>query len=374
MPTAARRSVLPTGAARRARATLTGRFIGTGREDSGGQQRASVRRDAVTIADVATDLDTAPAERERPRASTGRLESRRGACLALAAIVLGGFALYAGTAQLVETPRVFPDEIIYGEAAASLGEGDGLRLRGEPYEYGPLYPAVLAPAFAVFEDRALAYDIVKAINALLFALVAVPVYLLARRLLSRRSSLGVAALALLVPSSMLTSLVMTEALAYLAAAWLLYAIALALERPTVARQFGVLAGTVVAYAARPQLAAIYGTFLAAIPLSWLLLPGGLSRWKLSARELWPTGLSAPRRCRSGRHAARDGIVAARSIRGALAVVRSARRRALVRLPLGRPRAVCRRRPCSWLLRSRWSRSHVAAVPAPPPPPPSPPSS
>jgi hypothetical protein len=205
--------------------------------------------------------------------------------------VLVGFVLYAGAAQLVETPRVFPDEIIYGEAAASLGEGDGLRLRGEPYEYGPLYPAFLAPAFALFDDRALAYDVAKAINALLFALVAVPVYLLGRRLLSRRSSLGVAALALLVPSSMLTSLVMTETLAYLAAAWLIYAIALALERPTATRQLLVLACTVVAYAARPQLAGLYGTYLAAIPLTWLFLPGGLSRWKTAARALWPTGLS-----------------------------------------------------------------------------------
>jgi hypothetical protein len=239
---------------------------------------------------VATDLDTVPTELRGLSQSTAPPQTRVGARLILAAIVLVGLLVYAGAAQLVETPRVFPDEIIYGEAAASLGEGDGLRLRGEPYEYGPLYPALLAPAFALFEDRALAYDVVKAINALLFALVAVPVYLLARRLLSRRSSLGVAVLGLLVPSSMLTSLVMTETLAYLAAAWLLYAIALALERPTATRQFVVLAGTVVAYAARPQLAALYGTYLAAIPLTWLFLPGGLSRWK-SARELWPTGLS-----------------------------------------------------------------------------------
>ena len=240
---------------------------------------------------MATEPDTASAEQEGLRRSAGLLPARRGAGLALAAVVLFGFLLYAATAQLVETPRVFPDEIIYGEAAASLGEGDGLRLRGEPYEYGPLFPAVLAPAFALFEDRALAYHVVKAINALLFALVAVPVYLLARRLLSRRASLGVAVLAVLVPSSMLTSLVMTETLAYLAAAWLLYAIALALERPTVTRQFVVLAGTVVAYTARPQLAALYGTYLAAIPLTWLFLPRGLSHWRASVRELWPTGLS-----------------------------------------------------------------------------------
>lgn len=240
---------------------------------------------------MATDLDTASAEQRGLRHSTGLLRTRVGARLALAAIVLAGFALYAGCAQLVETPRVFPDEMIYGEAAASLGEGDGLRVRGEHYDYGPLYPTVLASAFAVVDDRALAYDVVKAINALLFALVAVPVYLLGRRLLSRAASLGVAALAVLVPSSMFTALVMTETVAYLAAAWLLYAIVLALERPSATRQFVVLGATVAAYTARPQLASLYGTYLAAIPLSWLFLPGGLSRWRTARRELWPTSLS-----------------------------------------------------------------------------------
>ena len=210
---------------------------------------------------------------------------------AVALVVLAAFVAYALLAQLVESPRVFPDEIIYGEAAASLGEGDGLRLRGEPYDYGPLYPAAIAPAFALFDDRAVAYDVLKGINAFLFALVAVPAYLVARRLLSRGWSLAVAAGAVLVPSSMLVSLVMTETLAYLAAAWLLYLVLLALERPTVGRQFLVLAGTVVAYAARPQLVALYGTYLAALPLVWLFLPGGWGAVRHALHRLWPTALS-----------------------------------------------------------------------------------
>ena len=228
---------------------------------------------------MATELETAPAPN---RATT---------VWAVALVVLVAFLAYAGLAQLVGSPRVFPDEIIYGETAASLGEGDGLRLRGEEYDYGPLYPAVVAPAFALFDDRATAYGVLKAINALLFALVAIPAYLLARRVLDQRWSLAVAALSVLVPSSMLVGLVMTETLAYLAASWLLYAVVLALERPTVGRQAAVLVGTVVAYTARPQLAAIYGTYLVALPLLWLFLPGGLSRGREAARALWPTGLS-----------------------------------------------------------------------------------
>jgi hypothetical protein len=240
---------------------------------------------------VATELETAPAEQRAADARTEPAPTRATAAWALALVVLVAFIAYAGLAQLVGSPRVFPDEIIYGETAASLGEGDGLRLRSEAYDYGPLFPAVVAPAFAVVDDRETAYRLLKAINALLFALVTVPAYVLARRVLDRRWSLAVAVLSVLVPSSMLVGLVMTETLAYLAAAWLLYAVALALERPTVGRQVAVLAGTVVAYTARPQLAAIYGTYLVALPLLWLFLPGGLSRGREAARALWPTGVS-----------------------------------------------------------------------------------
>ena len=78
------------------------------------------------------------------------MTSDRRPILVLAAIVIGVALLYAGAAQLVSTPRVHPDEHIYGGGGASLGEGDGLRLRGEPYELGPVYPTILA---SVLVDR-----------------------------------------------------------------------------------------------------------------------------------------------------------------------------------------------------------------------------
>jgi hypothetical protein len=213
------------------------------------------------------------------------------ALVAVAGLVTVAFVVYAGVAQLVETPRVHPDESIYGEGAWSLAEGDGLTLRGEEYPYGPLYPAVLAPVLAPFESRETGYALLKAVNALLFALVAVPVYLLARRLLSFRWSLAVAAGSLLIPSSMFVGLVMTEAVAYLAAAWALYAILLALERPTALRQVAVLVGAIVAYTARPQLGALYGTYLLGLVLVWLIVPSRLPRTRMAARVYWPTAAS-----------------------------------------------------------------------------------
>ena len=75
-----------------------------------------------------------------------------------------------------------------------------------------------------------AYPFVKLANALLFALAAVPIYLIARRLLSEWWSVGVAALCLTIPSSIYTSLVLTESAAYLASSTALLAVVLALER------------------------------------------------------------------------------------------------------------------------------------------------
>lgn len=241
---------------------------------------------------MATKTETADAPAKDPLAqTTTTARTRRRALVGVAAIVLTGFLIYSAVAQLVETPRVHPDETIYGEAAGSLAEGDGLSLRGEKYPYGPLYPAVLAPVFAVSEDRELAYALLKAVNALLFALVAVPVYLLARRLLSRPWSLAAAAGSLVIPSSMFVGLVMTETLAYLAAAWVLLAIVLALERPTMLRQVAVLVGAVVAYTARPQLGALYGTYLVALAVFWLIMPSRLPRTRDAALKLWPTAAS-----------------------------------------------------------------------------------
>jgi hypothetical protein len=209
----------------------------------------------------------------------------------VAAIVIVGFVVYAAIAQLVETPRVHPDESIYGEGAWSLAEGDGIALRGEDYPYGPLYPALLAPALALADDRETGYALLKAVNALLFALVAVPVYLLARRVLSLRWSLAVSAGSLVIPSSMFVGLVMTEAVAYLAAAWVLLAIMLALERPTATRQLAVLVGSVVAYTARPQLGALYGTFLVGLVLVWLIEPSRRPKTRDAALRYWPTAAS-----------------------------------------------------------------------------------
>ncbi len=274
------------------------------------------------------------------------MDSGRRPFLVLVAIVLGVTIAYAGAAQLVSTPRVHPDEHIYAGAAASLAEGDGLRLRHEPYQLGPLYPAVLAPILAVAGSRVAAYPFYKVANALLFALAAFPIYLVARRLLRPWWSVGVAAFSIAIPSSMYVALVMTESVSYLTYSIALWAVVLALERPTTLRQLGVLGAVALAYATRAQFAVLFAAYVLALAIVWAVLPGRPRLGEL-ARRLWPTlgalGLAAlallARSAVDRNVPARRG----RGLRGALPRLRPARHRQVERVPRGRPRALPRGR-------------------------------
>src|SRR4029079_3754855 len=136
-------------------------------------------------ASVATDLETASV---RDTASPGQEQPRRGKSrgpvAALCAVTIAAFALYALLSLPVGGPRVHPDEVRYMIAASSLVEGEGLSLRGADYAVGALLALVVAGILRVAGSVDAAYDWFKAANALLFALTAVPVYLLARRLVS----------------------------------------------------------------------------------------------------------------------------------------------------------------------------------------------
>lgn len=212
----------------------------------------------------------------------------RGPVLALSAIVLVAFVTLAWLGAAIPVPRILSDELTYTASGSSLAEGDGLRRRGESYGFGPAYPAVLATILAFVPDRELAYPLFKIANALLFTLAALPIYLLARRLLPPWWSVVVAALSVAIPSSMYVSLVMTEATSYLTASLALLAIVLSLEKPNVPRQFAVLGAITLSFLVRPQFAVLFIAYLVAIGLQWAITPSPRPRARGSLRTLWPT--------------------------------------------------------------------------------------
>jgi hypothetical protein len=242
---------------------------------------------------MSTPTTRAPASRaesaldEKTASNAPRRESDRRPIAVLVTVVLGIAVLYAAAAQLVSTPRVHPDEHIYAGGGASLAEGEGLTLRGEPYPLGALYPTLLAAILAPAGDRETAYHVWKAANALLFALAAIPIYLVARRLLRPWWSVGAATLSIAIPSSMYVSLVMTESVSYLTYAIALWAIVLALERPSTGRQAAVLAAVTVAYLTRAQFAVLFAAYAIALAIVWALTPNR-PPVRDSLRRLWPT--------------------------------------------------------------------------------------
>lgn len=204
----------------------------------------------------------------------------------LAAIVVGAFLVYGLLSTLVSVPRVHPDEVRYMIGASSLVEGDGLGLRGDEYGFGPLHAAVLALVLWLSPDLEGAYPWFKLVNALFWALTAIPVYLLARRLLSEWWSVLAAGLAIAIPSSISVGTVMTESMAFLTAAIALYATLLALERPTVRRQLLLLAAIAIAFLTRSQLGVLYLGWLLALGLHWWISPAA----RVRVRRLWPSAL------------------------------------------------------------------------------------
>lgn len=211
----------------------------------------------------------------------------RGPVLALAAIIVGAFLVYAVLVSRVEVPRVHPDELRYALAGTSFAEGDGVLNRGVSSGFGPVHAGLLASVLLVAGDRDAAYPFWKLTNVLLFVLSAVPIFLLARRLLTPWWSIGVAALSLAIPSTIYVSVVMTESASFLFTSSAILAIVLAVERPTVGRQLGALVTIGLATATRAQFGVLLLAYLGA-----LVLERGLARERPPLRDtvraLWPT--------------------------------------------------------------------------------------
>ena len=175
-------------------------------------------------------------------------------------------------ARRVAAPWIMVDELIYSELAKSFGESARFAVRDVPtYGYGLVYPALISPAYALFDSLTRAYDAVRAINSLLVSLAALPAYFLARRVVPTGLSLLAALLAVSLPSLVYAGEVMTENAFYPLFLCVMVAFVAALERPTASRQLLLLALCGLAYLTRAQALA----FVPAV----LVAPVLLGRWR-----------------------------------------------------------------------------------------------
>lgn len=203
----------------------------------------------------------------------------------LSAIVALAAVIRTVLNEASHTPKVLGDELIY----AGLAKGwalDGMpQLRGSVHVgHSILYPLLLAPVFRLASDGASALAAARTVNAIAMAFVAVPAFMLARRVVPRGWALGVAALSALAPWTAYSGLIVTESLFY--PSFVAYAAVLAwtLERPSVRRQAAMLGLLGVLVGIRAQGLAVGLGALAAIVL-W----GALDRdLRATIRRFRPT--------------------------------------------------------------------------------------
>jgi hypothetical protein len=232
-----------------------------------------------------------PAVYEGPSNSHVPTRPAAGSVPTLALIVLVSAIGLAVVAVEANVPRFFMDELYYMKAGVSLADGHGLAFEGTSWGYGPLHPLLVAAVVRTTHDQVAAYEALKIANSLFFALTLVPIYLVARRTLSQRLSLGVVGLSAILPSTMYASVVMTEAMGYLLAWWAFLAIVYAFERPTASRQLLALGAIAGATASRPQLVALYAGYLLGLGLLALVSSTLRAGFCSAPISLWPTALS-----------------------------------------------------------------------------------
>ena len=170
------------------------------------------------------------------------------------------------------SPWIFSDELLFSELGKSLAATGHFAIRENAGSggFGVVYPALISPAWALFQKVPTAYEVAKGINAVVMSLAAIPVYVLARRLVGSALALGAAVLSLALPGMVYTSTIMTENAFYPVFLFWVLAVVLALERPTVLRQLAAVGVTFLAYMTRNQAAVLVPALVTAIVLLVLL--------------------------------------------------------------------------------------------------------
>jgi hypothetical protein len=133
----------------------------------------------------------------------------------LAGLIGLSFAVRLAVGWFRATPNYFVDEYLYAELARSLLETGRPTVRGIGFVFPSLLQPILTAPTWLAGDVWVSYRLTQALGALAMSLVAVPVFLLGRRLgLGRPLALGAAALSLAVPDLLFASWVMAEPFAY----------------------------------------------------------------------------------------------------------------------------------------------------------------
>src|SRR5260221_8801269 len=198
----------------------------------------------------------------------------------LAAIGFNSFLTGVVLGRSVRAPIVFNDELIYATLSRRLADG-GLGALSDIARsgYGITYPLIIAPLFSTAHLPA-AYAATKTLNAAVFATAVVPAFLLARRILPVRWSMGVVVLTVFGPQSIFSALVMTENLFLPLFLWTCLAAVRMIEQPTLRRQGVVAVLVMLAILTRIQAVALVPGLVVAVVVATVATRSGRTRDQL----------------------------------------------------------------------------------------------
>ena len=129
-------------------------------------------------------------------------------------LVLSVLVLYAVEAWSRKTPWIFSDELEWTQISRSIAATGHAARRTEPTYFKSVYAYVIAPIWWWINSTPTAYSAIKYANAVMMPLAAIPTYLLARMLVSRRSAVVVAVLSISIPAMAYVTSIVPEVIGY----------------------------------------------------------------------------------------------------------------------------------------------------------------
>jgi hypothetical protein len=212
---------------------------------------------------------------------------------AVCGLLLVAVAIHIALARHVLAPWIEPDELQYGETSRSFASTGHYLYRDHPYALRTIYPALISPAWWAGSAHT-AYTLIKAINVVLMAAGAIPLYLWGRRLVAPVWAGLAVVLYLAMPGFMYTAELVTENAFVPAMVLACFALAVAIERPTLLTQGLALVAIALAVAIRLQGVILLLVLPTAIGLELLLsavaaAPGDRRRTAITRlRSFWPS--------------------------------------------------------------------------------------
>ena len=197
---------------------------------------------------------------------------------ALAAIPLVGLGLlvlsfYGIEAWTRKTPWLFTDEVEWTQISRAIASTGHAARRGEPVFFKSFYAYLIAPFWWIHSTHA-AYTAIKFLNAFVMSLAAIPTYLLARMLVSKRAALVAGLLAIAIPGMSYATTIIPESLAY---PWFALTAWLSVRALATRRFWHVvpaIAASLIAIYVRLELQVVVGALAIAAAGLWVTGPRG----------------------------------------------------------------------------------------------------